>query len=335
MADPASSVRLPWRRFLRFSVRGLIVLVLVIGGCLGWIVRAHEFSARRSRNSRKQAPLWFMIGTGRTAVRFVESRGAPSGLSMPSVLTTSELSPMSGYFTRPTRCYFTQDSSARFKSRHRVSGGNHGRRFGPSEESDQAVETEPLQFPGLRRRNRASEGSHGPHRTQPERHSHHRLRSGKPKRFDQSLRLERPWYLRHQCRNGDLKRLTKLTKLDLNDTHITDAGLMHLESLTNLTELSVAPGLVTVTEILRSRRFTDPEEWSPYRIQVTDAGLLHFKGLINLSKLDLTGTRVTDVGLVQLKGLTRLSVLDLRVTHVTDAGVKDLQQALPTLKIIR
>ncbi len=30
----------PWRRYLRFSVRGLIVLVLVIGGWLGWIVRS-------------------------------------------------------------------------------------------------------------------------------------------------------------------------------------------------------------------------------------------------------------------------------------------------------
>ena len=32
----------PWRRFLRLSVRGLIVLVLVIGAGLGWIVhQAH------------------------------------------------------------------------------------------------------------------------------------------------------------------------------------------------------------------------------------------------------------------------------------------------------
>jgi hypothetical protein len=28
----------PWRRFLRFSVRGLIVAVLAIGGSLGWMV---------------------------------------------------------------------------------------------------------------------------------------------------------------------------------------------------------------------------------------------------------------------------------------------------------
>ena len=34
MPDQAKSVARPWRRFLRFSVRGLIVLVLVIG--VGW-----------------------------------------------------------------------------------------------------------------------------------------------------------------------------------------------------------------------------------------------------------------------------------------------------------
>ena len=29
----------PWRRYLRLSSRGLIVVVLIIGGCLGWLVR--------------------------------------------------------------------------------------------------------------------------------------------------------------------------------------------------------------------------------------------------------------------------------------------------------
>src|SRR6516165_8790615 len=36
--EPNRSPR-SWRRFLRFGVRGLIVLVLVIGAGLGWIVR--------------------------------------------------------------------------------------------------------------------------------------------------------------------------------------------------------------------------------------------------------------------------------------------------------
>jgi hypothetical protein len=35
----AVPVARPWRRFVRLSVRGLIVLVLVIGGGLGWLVR--------------------------------------------------------------------------------------------------------------------------------------------------------------------------------------------------------------------------------------------------------------------------------------------------------
>jgi hypothetical protein len=47
MTDQSKLVSRPWRRFLRFSVRGLIVLVLVIGGWLGWIVR----SARIQHNA--------------------------------------------------------------------------------------------------------------------------------------------------------------------------------------------------------------------------------------------------------------------------------------------
>jgi Leucine Rich Repeat (LRR) protein len=43
----AESVSRPWRKYLRFSVRGLIVLVLVIGVGLGWIVR----SARIQRDA--------------------------------------------------------------------------------------------------------------------------------------------------------------------------------------------------------------------------------------------------------------------------------------------
>ena len=36
---PAEPISIPWQEFLRFSVRGLIVLVLLIGTGLGWLVR--------------------------------------------------------------------------------------------------------------------------------------------------------------------------------------------------------------------------------------------------------------------------------------------------------
>ena len=40
MNDQAQPVSRPWRSFLRFSVRGLIVVVLLFGGWLGWLVRS-------------------------------------------------------------------------------------------------------------------------------------------------------------------------------------------------------------------------------------------------------------------------------------------------------
>ncbi len=43
----AVPVARPWRRFLRFSVRVLIVVVLVMGAGLGWLVR----SARIQRDA--------------------------------------------------------------------------------------------------------------------------------------------------------------------------------------------------------------------------------------------------------------------------------------------
>ncbi len=70
-------------------------------------------------------------------------------------------------------------------------------------------------------------------------------------------------------------------------------------------------------------------------LRVLDYELEVLKGLTNRSELDLRGTRVRDAGQMHLTGLTRLSSLDLTGTHVTDAGVKELQQALPSLKIIR
>jgi hypothetical protein len=40
MPGPPQPVSRPWRRFLRLSVRGLIVLIIVIGIALGWTIHA-------------------------------------------------------------------------------------------------------------------------------------------------------------------------------------------------------------------------------------------------------------------------------------------------------
>ena len=46
----------------------------------------------------------------------------------------------------------------------------------------------------------------------------------------------------------NLKEMTALRKLDLSYTHVTDAGLVHLRGMTNLSELSLIPRIVTTTE---------------------------------------------------------------------------------------
>src|SRR5262249_17562117 len=48
MTDQANPASRPWRRFLRFSMRGMIVVVLVIGGGSGWIAQL----ARQARIQR-------------------------------------------------------------------------------------------------------------------------------------------------------------------------------------------------------------------------------------------------------------------------------------------
>ena len=67
--------------------------------------------------------------------------------------------------------------------------------------------------------------------------------------------------------------------------------------------------------------------------RVTDAGLTDLEGLTALRYLSLGGSKITDAGLVHLKGLTNLRVLNLINTKVSDAGIRDLQRALPLVKI--
>ena len=66
-----------------------------------------------------------------------------------------------------------------------------------------------------------------------------------------------------------VKGLTKLKELYLNNTKITDAGLVHLKGLTKLERLWLS------------------------NTQVTDAGLMHLKILTKLERLHLWNTQVT------------------------------------------
>ena len=106
-----------------------------------------------------------------------------------------------------------------------------------------------------------------------------------------------------------LEELTELSTVDLRETDINDAGLVHLQGTGQTRHLFLNDTQVS-------------------------GGLAHiWIRLTNLSVLTLYRSQVTDAELVHLKGLTKLSRVNLIETRVTDAGVKELEQALPSVKI--
>jgi Leucine-rich repeat (LRR) protein len=107
-----------------------------------------------------------------------------------------------------------------------------------------------------------------------------------------------------------LEGLSECEYLDLRDTQVTDAGLVHLKNARKLETLSLGTGF-------------------------TDAGMAHLSSLTNLRWLSLAGTQVTDTGLEQLKGMSHLKGLYLAGTQVSNEAVQRLEQALPTCKTVR
>lgn len=108
---------------------------------------------------------------------------------------------------------------------------------------------------------------------------------------------------------GLVSGLTKIQKLTLNGTKVTDAGLAKIKGLASLKKLYAVD------------------------TKLTDAALANIKELKGLEVLSLVGTGVTDAGLDQLKDLKELKELYLYGTKVTPEGIKKLQAAHPKLKI--
>ncbi|MBI83469.1 MAG: hypothetical protein CMJ81_09755 [Planctomycetaceae bacterium] len=132
-----------------------------------------------------------------------------------------------------------------------------------------------------------------------------------------------------------LAGLANLEYLGLSRTRITDAGLVHLEGLANLTKLTLGNTPITDAGLGHLKGLTNLQTLSLYGTRITDAGLVHLEGLTNLQKLYLDGTQITDAGLEHLEGLTRLERLYLYLnrTQITDAGVAELKKALPNCEI--
>ena len=103
-------------------------------------------------------------------------------------------------------------------------------------------------------------------------------------------------------------------------SQITDAGLEHLGRLRRLQVLSLDGNRITDAGLAHLGKLKQLRYLSLMCPQVTDAGLEHLEGLRELEGLYLQRAKVTDGGLEHLKDLSKLRELSLCETEVAGAG---------------
>jgi hypothetical protein len=133
-----------------------------------------------------------------------------------------------------------------------------------------------------------------------------------------------------------LANLRNLKKIHIGGSKITDDSLILLSSLPKIESLVLQNNHFSDKGFSRlkgentlKRLFTGLGDF-----QVTDAGLVHLKDFRNLEALDLQSSKVTASGLEQLKSLTKLTQLWLGHTAVTQMEKQRLQQEMPNLKTV-
>jgi len=126
--------------------------------------------------------------------------------------------------------------------------------------------------------------------------------------------------------------LTQLKWLDVAYTEVGDAGLAHVKPATHLNHLIAEHTRITDAALETIAGFREMEILDLTGTQMTDAGLAHLGSLSKLRELWIGQTAVTDAGLGHLGGLKNLETLDVSGTKVTVEGFQRLKQALPRLE---
>ena len=122
-----------------------------------------------------------------------------------------------------------------------------------------------------------------------------------------------------------LHGLTNLEWLFLNgNERLTGEGLVHLSGSQDLNFLQLYETGMTDVGLAEIGKFHALETLNVGQTKITNAGLEHLGNLSNLESLYIGNTKVTDAGLPHLGGLSKLESLYMRDTKVTDAGLECL-----------
>ena len=118
-----------------------------------------------------------------------------------------------------------------------------------------------------------------------------------------------------------IQTLTNLTRLDLSDTQVSDAGIAHVSKLTHLRSLDLGKTQVSDAGMVHVGKLTQLTRLFLHATNVSDAGMVHVGKLTQLTILFLYATQVSDAGMAHVSKLTQLASLDLGETQVSDAGM--------------
>ena len=134
-----------------------------------------------------------------------------------------------------------------------------------------------------------------------------------------------------------LRDLKKLRSLTIHSSKMTDEDFRHLSGLTGIEVLTVQGYSFTDQALSHLRRMTELKQlWirSDHSL-ISDEGMTILAGLKNLKRLELRGTNVTDQGLETLRGLTKLNSIWIGGSQITDGGREQFKASMPNLKTIR
>ncbi len=306
----AESVKRPWRRFLRLSVRGLIALVLVIGGWLGWIVR----------NARLQREAVAVIRNAGGSFSYDWEYSDGNYIRGATRRAPRLLVDLLGVdcFGHVTRVEFFRDGDL-----PSVEIGRLTRLQLLTVGSSTLSDAQMSNLKGLKELREVSFINSG-------------VTDVGLAAVMGSANLEKLRVRSSRVTDAgvaNLVRLSKLSILDLSNTQVTDAGLLLLNGMTKLKWLCLSRTRVTDAGLAHLNGLMNLSYLDLTGTQITDNGLVQLKGLTSLDWLKLSDTKVSDRGLTHLKSLTNLRLLELVRTQVTDRGATELGEALPGLTI--
>lgn len=129
------------------------------------------------------------------------------------------------------------------------------------------------------------------------------------------------WAMAHLADNDVVPNLTCL---DLSDTQLSDAGMVHIAKLKNLRRLTLFYCNITNRGLSFVAQLSQLEVLNIDSRDISDDGLRPLKDLKSLRSLDIFSGRITNYGCTFISSIPSLECLDLCAGGIGDAGCQSL-----------